>query len=373
MVFSNEPIKLLETSYVPVASSLKTSPPSLPTGTSHACYVGHQYNIPYNLKGEPSSTCFQPWHDSSNVLCRQLVCHQPLQTSPITIHCQCQKPQTHSTQILPQWQSPHLTWHWKSIFGKTGQTYTRSFQNHWHTTTPNQWYHSYSALANFCWVRQHSPIAAIFWMLQLRTRMSYLGHYDLLTLDTRHPTNIKMTITKIQIATKQDSFSKTFDLHTFHENTSHSHDNLRRVSKSPLLHPFTCRRSGTLDWRVTRATSADSSRLTHTILAHSSTLLHYIIFQSFVTTGHKWWATQNNEIQNCLERKCDKLHEIVWEIELFIVYARKNRDSVHNPLRGMENHKPMQWNLWCMPTQNEVSQVPKRAHRCEKYQYWWWR
>jgi hypothetical protein len=56
----------------------------------------------------------------------------------------------------------------------------------------------------------------------------------------------------------------------FSRNTSHSHDNLRRVSKSPLLHPFTCRRSGTLDWRVTKATSADSSRLIHTILAHSS-------------------------------------------------------------------------------------------------------
>jgi hypothetical protein len=57
----------------------------------------------------------------------------------------------------------------------------------------------------------------------------------------------------------------------FSRNTSHSHDNLRRVSKSPLLHPFTHRRSGTLDWRVTKATSADSSRLIHTILAHSST------------------------------------------------------------------------------------------------------
>jgi hypothetical protein len=35
-----------------------------------------------------------------------------------------------------------------------------------------------------------------------------------------------------------------------------------------------------------RATSADSSRLIHTILAHSSTLLHYIIVQPFVTIGH---------------------------------------------------------------------------------------
>jgi hypothetical protein len=61
----------------------------------------------------------------------------------------------------------------------------------------------------------------------------------------------------------------------FSRDTSHSHDNLRRVSTSPLLHPFTCRRSGTLDWRVTRATSADSSRLIHTILAHSSTSLSF--------------------------------------------------------------------------------------------------
>jgi hypothetical protein len=61
----------------------------------------------------------------------------------------------------------------------------------------------------------------------------------------------------------------------FSRNTSHSHHNLRRVSKSPLLHLFTHRRSGTLDWRVTKATSADSSRLIHTILAHSSIALFY--------------------------------------------------------------------------------------------------
>jgi hypothetical protein len=44
----------------------------------------------------------------------------------------------------------------------------------------------------------------------------------------------------------------------FSRNTSHSYDNLRRVSKSPLLHPFTHCRSGTLDWHVMKATSADS-------------------------------------------------------------------------------------------------------------------
>jgi hypothetical protein len=29
------------------------------TRTSHASNVGHQHNIPYNLKGKPSSTCIQ--------------------------------------------------------------------------------------------------------------------------------------------------------------------------------------------------------------------------------------------------------------------------------------------------------------------------
>ncbi len=88
-----------------------------PTKTSHACYVGHQHNIPYNLKGKPSSTCFQPWHDSSNFLCHQLICHHQLQTSSITICHWCQKLQMHSAWISPQWQSSHPLWHWKFIFG----------------------------------------------------------------------------------------------------------------------------------------------------------------------------------------------------------------------------------------------------------------
>jgi hypothetical protein len=52
------------------------------------------------------------------------------------------------------------------------------------------------------------------------------------------------------------------------------------------------RSSGTLGRCVTRATSADSSRLIHTILAHSSstaapsTHLHCIIVQPFVIIGH---------------------------------------------------------------------------------------
>jgi hypothetical protein len=71
----------------------------------------------------------------------------------------------------------------------------------------------------------------------------------------------------------------------FSQNTSHSHDNLRRVSKSPLLHLFTHHRSGTLDWCVMRATSADSSRLIHSILAHSSTLHYCSIFCHHRTSG----------------------------------------------------------------------------------------
>jgi hypothetical protein len=51
---------------------------------------------------------------------------------------------------------------------------------------------------------------------------------------------------------------------------------------------------------------------------------------------------QNDESKNRLARKCDKLHEIFWEIELFIVYARKDRDSAHTSSGGMENYKPLQ-------------------------------
>jgi hypothetical protein len=51
---------------------------------------------------------------------------------------------------------------------------------------------------------------------------------------------------------------------------------------------------------------------------------------------------QNDESKNCLARKRDKLHEIIWEIELFIVYARKDRDSAYNSSAGMKNYKPLQ-------------------------------
>ncbi len=68
-----------------------------PTRTSHASYVGHQHNISYNLKGQPSSTSIQLWHDSSNFLCRQLVCHQQSQANSIAIHRRHRKLQTHSS------------------------------------------------------------------------------------------------------------------------------------------------------------------------------------------------------------------------------------------------------------------------------------
>jgi hypothetical protein len=109
-----------------------------------------------------------------------LVCHQQLQTNSITICHWPQKPQMHSTWILPQQQSLNPLWHWKSIFGQTGHAYTRSFQHYQLTTTPNQWYCSHTAITNFCWVHRHLPIAAIFWILQLRTRMWYLSHYDIM-------------------------------------------------------------------------------------------------------------------------------------------------------------------------------------------------
>jgi hypothetical protein len=132
-------------------------------------------------------------------------------------------------------------------------------------------------ITDFCWACQHSPIAAIFWMLQLRTWMLYLSHYYIMTHS--HVNTWHHKISKARRANNMTRDSKSVNLthfrilsicNLFSRNTSHSHDNLRRVSKSPLLHQFTHHRSGTLDWCVTRATSADSSRLIHTILAHSS-------------------------------------------------------------------------------------------------------
>jgi hypothetical protein len=134
-----------------------------------------------------------------------------------------------------------------------------------------------------------------FLNITIEARMSYLSLYDIMTHSHFHTWHHNK-ISKAHRANNMTHDSKSVNLthfrrllicNLFSRNTCHSHDNLRRVSKSPLLHPFTHRRSGTLDWRVTKATSADSSRLIHTILAHSSIALFYIsIFQSFVTIGH---------------------------------------------------------------------------------------
>jgi hypothetical protein len=141
-------------------------------------------------------------------------------------------------------------------------------------------------ITDFCWARQHSPITASFWTLQLRMRMSYLSLYDIMThshFDTWHHNKISKARQANNMTCDSKSvnlthFRKLLICNLFSRNTSHSHDNLRRVSKRPLLHPLTHHRSGTLDWHVTKATSADSSRLIHTILAHSSTSLYLSIF-----------------------------------------------------------------------------------------------
>ncbi len=70
-------------------------------------------------------------------------------------------------------------------------------------------------------------------------------------ITTKYPKPAELTKWLVLKNCKSDSLSKTFDLQpSFSQNTSHSHDNLRRVSKSPLLHPFTHRRSDTLDWQI---------------------------------------------------------------------------------------------------------------------------
>jgi hypothetical protein len=118
-------------------------------------------------------------------------------------------------------------------------------------------------------VHHHLLIAAIFWMLQFEDVNVVpwsLWPYDTLTFQyIMSQQNIKSLL-----------ILEDFRLaNLFSRNASHSHDYLRRVSKSPLPYQFTCHRSGTLYWRVTRATSADSSRLIHTILAHPSTLQYH--------------------------------------------------------------------------------------------------
>jgi hypothetical protein len=100
--------------------------------------------------------------------------------------------------------------------------------------------------------------------------LSYLSLYDIMThshFDTWHHNKISKACQASNMTRDSKSVNLThFQRLSICNLTSHSHYNLRRVSKSPLLHPFTCHRSGTLDhWHVTKATSADSSRLIHTI------------------------------------------------------------------------------------------------------------
>jgi hypothetical protein len=122
-----------------------------------------------------------------------------------------------------------------------------------------------------------------FWTLQLRMQMLYLSLYDIMThshFNTWHHNKISKAHRASNMTLDSKSvhlthFQRLLICNLFLWNTSHSHDNLRIVSKSPLLHPFTRRRSGTLDWCVMKATLADSSRLIHTILAHSSIALFY--------------------------------------------------------------------------------------------------
>jgi hypothetical protein len=88
------------------------------------------------------------------------------------------------------------------------------------------------------------------------TRVSYLSLYDIMThshFDTWHHNKISKArraynMTRDSKSVNLTHFRRLSICNLFSRDTSHSHDNLRRVSKSPLLHPFTRRRSGTLDW-----------------------------------------------------------------------------------------------------------------------------
>jgi hypothetical protein len=158
------------------------------------------------------------------------------------------------------------------------------------------------------------PNFPIFWkktsQRSIHWLLSFFEHYNwgcecctsvIMTsshFDTWHPTKYQNGTWLKKNCRKSDSFLKTFDLQPFfHENTSPSHENLRRVSKSPLLHLFTHCRSGTLDWHVMRATSADSSRLIHSILAHSSTLHYHSIICYHRTHNH----TVLHAMQTCVD------------------------------------------------------------------------
>jgi hypothetical protein len=157
--------------------------------------------------------------------------------------------------------------------------------------------------------------------------MSYLSLYDIMThshFDTWHHNKISKAcqannMTRDSKSINLTHFRRLSICNLFSRNTSHSHDNLRRVSKSPLLHPFTRRRSGTLDWHVMKATSADSSRLIHTILAHSSTSLYLSIFRRHRTYTHtKRYTCIHKDIEkyaSFLLLLCSSLLSIIIESE----------------------------------------------------------
>ncbi len=183
-----------------------------PTRTSHASYVGHQHNIPYNLKGKPSSTCIQSQHDSSNFLCRQLLCHQQSQTNSFAICHQPRKPPTHTAWIPPPQQSFNPLWvtlvihiwaNWPSLLNGQQLPINGNVLILWVLIT------------DFCWAHQHSPIAAIFSMLQFRTRMLYLSHDDIMMhshINTWHHSKIS----KAHRANKMTRDSKIASQTHFH-------------------------------------------------------------------------------------------------------------------------------------------------------------
>jgi hypothetical protein len=72
--------------------------------------------------------------------------------------------------------------------------------------------------------------------------LSYLSLYDIMThshFDTWH--HNKISKARDSKSVNLTHFRRLLICNLFPRNTSHSHDNLRRVSKSPLLHPFTRR------------------------------------------------------------------------------------------------------------------------------------
>ncbi len=70
--------------------------------------------------------------------------------------------------------------------------------------------------------------------------------------------------------------------------------------------------------------------------------------KKLVTNGTKSDSFASHFTQHCKKEvkptsdELRKMMKVKWETELFIVHARKDRDSAHNSSGGMENHKPLQ-------------------------------